>query len=129
VSNLTKSLLTSDCIRQEAVLEAAVFHVKKSREMQGMVQGMVQYKTREAIESLIALKRHATRDRVLVCDYAHNINYPHYSGEQPGEIYYLSALILNLFGIVDLSVTPKSLIVMHTMSRRPRRAARMWHQR
>jgi hypothetical protein len=28
-------------------------------------------------------------------------------GGQPREIYYLSALKINLFGIVDLSVTPK----------------------
>jgi hypothetical protein len=38
VSNLAKSLLTSDCIRQDAVLEAAGFHVTQSREMRGMVQ-------------------------------------------------------------------------------------------
>jgi hypothetical protein len=105
VSNLAKSLLTSDCIRQEAVLEAAGFHVTQSRAMRGMLQ----YRTREAIESLIALKRHDTRYRVLVCDYAQHVNYPHYGGEQPGEIYYLSALTINLFGIVDLSVTPNKL--------------------
>jgi hypothetical protein len=63
-------LLTSDCIHQEAVLEAAGFHVTQSREMRGMVQ----YRTLEAIESIIPLKRHDTRDRVLVCDYAQNIN-------------------------------------------------------
>jgi hypothetical protein len=103
VSNLEKSLLTSDCIRQEAVLEAAGFHVTQSRALRGMVQ----YRTQAAIESLIALKMHDTRDRVLVCDYAQNVNY--YGGEQPGEIYYLSALTINLFGIVDLLVTPNTL--------------------
>jgi hypothetical protein len=76
VSNLTKSLLTSDCIRQKAVLEAAGFRVTQSR----AILGMVQYRAREAIESLIELKRHDTRERVLVCDYAQNINYPHYGG-------------------------------------------------
>jgi hypothetical protein len=105
VSNLAEYLPTSDCFRQEAVLEAAGYHVTQSRAMRGMVQ----YRTREAIESLIALNRHDTRDRVLVCDYAHTINYPHYGGEQPCEIYYLSALTINLFGIVDLSVTPQKL--------------------
>jgi hypothetical protein len=105
VSNLAKSLLTSDCIHQEAVLEAAGFHVTQSRAMRGMIQ----YRTQEAIDSLISLKRHGTRDRVLVCDYAQNFNYPHYGGEQPGEIYYLSALTINLFGIVDLSVAPNKL--------------------
>jgi hypothetical protein len=59
VRNLAKSLLTSDCILQEAVIQADGFHVTQSRAMRGMVQ----YRTQEAIESLIALKRHATRDR------------------------------------------------------------------
>jgi hypothetical protein len=105
VSNLAKYLLTSYCIRQEAVLDNAGFHVTQSRAMRGMVH----YRAQEAIESLIALKRHDTRYRVLVCDYAQNINYPHYGGEQLGDIYFLSALTINLFGIVDLSVTPKKL--------------------
>jgi hypothetical protein len=95
VRNLAKYLLTSDVIRQEAVIEAAGFHVTQSRAMRGMVQ----YRTQEAIESLIALKRHDTRDRVLVFDYAQNVNYPHYGGEQPGEIYYLSALTSIPFSI------------------------------
>jgi hypothetical protein len=70
---------------------------------------MVQRRATEAIERVIALKRHNARDRVIVCDYAQNINFPHYGGEHPGEIYYLSALTINLFGIVDLSVTPNKL--------------------
>jgi hypothetical protein len=82
VSNLAKCLLTSDCIHQEAIIEAAGFRVTQSRAMRGMVQ----YRTREAIESLIALKMHATRDLIPVCDYAQNVHYPHYDGKQPGEI-------------------------------------------
>jgi hypothetical protein len=34
---------------------------------------------------------------------------PHYGGEQPGENYYFSALTINLFGIVDLSLHPNKL--------------------
>jgi hypothetical protein len=105
VSHLAKSLVTSDCVRREAILGAAVFHVTQVRSMRAMVQ---RRKT-EGIKSVIAIKRQNARDRVIVCDYAHNINFPHYGGEQPGEIYYLSALIINLFGIVDLSVTPNKL--------------------
>jgi hypothetical protein len=70
---------------------------------------IVQCRKIEAIKSVHALKRHNTSDRVLVCDYAHNINVPHYRGEQPGEIYYLSALTINLFGIVEFLVTPNKL--------------------
>jgi hypothetical protein len=52
---------------------------------------------------------HKDRDYVLVCDYAQNMPLPHYGGEQPGEIFYFSALTINLFGIVDLSRTPNKL--------------------
>jgi hypothetical protein len=34
---------------------------------------------------------------------------PHYGGEKPGEIYYFSNLTINLFGIVDLSLSPNKL--------------------
>jgi hypothetical protein len=46
---------------------------------------------------------------MLVCDYAQNMPLPHYGDEHPGEIYYFSALTINLFGIFDLSRTPKKL--------------------
>jgi hypothetical protein len=53
---------------------------------------------------------HAQRKYTVVCDYAQNLNMPHYGDEQPGEIYYFSALIINLFGIVDLSLHPNTLM-------------------
>jgi hypothetical protein len=62
VSHLAKSLLTSDCVRQDAILEAAGFHATQARTMRAIVQR----RTTEAIESVIAPKRHNTRDRVLV---------------------------------------------------------------
>jgi hypothetical protein len=37
------------------------------------------------------------------------MNLPYYGSEQPGDIYYFSALTVNLFGIFDLSRTPKKL--------------------
>jgi hypothetical protein len=69
-------LLTSDCVEQEAVLEAAGFRVTQARAMRGMVQD----RTKDVIECVIALKIIDMRDRVLVCDYTQNINYPHYGG-------------------------------------------------
>jgi hypothetical protein len=74
-----------------------------------VMREMVQRRTTEAMESVIAIKHHNARDRALVHEYAHNINFPHYGGEQPCEIYYLSALTINLFGIVDFSVTLNTL--------------------
>jgi hypothetical protein len=52
---------------------------------------------------------HAQREYTIVCDYSQNLNMPHYDGEQPGEIYYLLALTMNLFVIVDLSLQPNKL--------------------
>jgi hypothetical protein len=102
VIHLAKILLTFDCVRQEAILEEAGFHFTQAR-------AMVQHQTTDSIESVISLKRNNGGDLVLVCDYTQNINSPHYGGEHPGEIYYLSARTINLFGIVDLSVTPNKL--------------------
>jgi hypothetical protein len=73
------------------------------------MRGLVQLKTQLAIQSLLDQKRHPERDRMDVCEFAQNLPLPHYGGEQPGENYYLSALTINLFGIVDLSMTPNKL--------------------
>jgi hypothetical protein len=67
---------------------------------------LVQLKTQRSIQSLLDQKRHPELDRVVVFDFAQNIPLPHYGGKQPGEMYYLSALTIHMFGIVDLSMTP-----------------------
>ena len=41
---------------------------------------------------------------MFVCDYAQNLDMPHFGGEQPGNTYYYSPLTINVFGIVDYSV-------------------------
>jgi hypothetical protein len=38
VSNLAKSLLTSDCVEQEVVIEVAGFHATQEIAMHGMVK-------------------------------------------------------------------------------------------
>jgi hypothetical protein len=63
-------------VEQESVLKAAGFHVTQARTMSGMVQDII----KDTIECVFALKMQDTRDRVLVYDYAHNINYPHLGG-------------------------------------------------
>jgi hypothetical protein len=42
-------------------------------------------------------------------DFDQNLPLQYYGGEKPGEIYYLSALTINFFGIIDLSVAPNKL--------------------
>jgi hypothetical protein len=46
---------------------------------------------------------------VIVSNNAQNMPLPHYGGGHPGEIYYFSAVTINLFGIFDLSRTPNKL--------------------
>jgi hypothetical protein len=46
---------------------------------------------------------HAKHHYVLVCDYAQHLVAPHFCGAQAGDIYYLSPLMVFLFGIVDLA--------------------------
>ena len=44
------------------------------------------------------------RHDMFVCDYAQNLDMPHFGGEQPGDTYYYSPLTINVFGVVDYSV-------------------------
>jgi hypothetical protein len=46
---------------------------------------------------------------VIVCYYAQNMPLPHYGGKKPGYIYYFSPLTINIFGVVDLRITPNKL--------------------
>jgi hypothetical protein len=73
------------------------------------MRGYVHQKTAAGIECRTSEVSHQDREYVIVCDYAQNLPLPHYGGEQPGEIYYFSALTINLFGIVDLSLSPNKL--------------------
>jgi hypothetical protein len=105
VDELVTSFLTGDCLEQERILEAAGNHAHQAKGMRHYIQE----------RTAIAIKRrneevpHHEREYVIVCDYAQNLPLPHCGGEQPGEIYYFSAVTTNLFGIVDLSLAPSKL--------------------
>ena len=43
------------------------------------------------------------RRDMFVCDYAQNMDLPHFGGEQPGDVYYFSPLNINIFGCCDYS--------------------------
>jgi hypothetical protein len=105
IITLTTSFLAGVEHDTEFIIESAHHHVHQSRSMRGLFQ----LKAQLTIQSLLDLKRHPELDRMVVCDFAQNLTLPHYGGEQPGEIYYLLAYTINLFGIVDLSVTPNKL--------------------
>jgi hypothetical protein len=93
------------CLEQEQILEAAGFHIAQAKEILGSVQSATE-RAKQCRDNEVP---HKNRDYVLVCDYAQNMLLPHYGGEQPGEIYYFSALTINLFGIFDLSRMPNKL--------------------
>jgi hypothetical protein len=105
VDDLSNSFLTAYCIDQERILEAAGNHVVQ----ENGVRHYVQEATEADIMCLSFEVLHKDRECVIVCDYAHNMPLPHYGDEGPGDIYYFSPLILNLFGIIDLSPSPTKL--------------------
>jgi hypothetical protein len=99
--DLAKSFLQGDCLDQEKILEAAGFHLMQEKGLCEYVHKQIE----AAIQCSSSEVPHAEREYVIVCGYAQNLPLPHYGGEQPGEIYYFSALTVNLFGIVDLSLS------------------------
>jgi hypothetical protein len=105
VSALTKSFLAGEEYDTEVIIEAAGHHILQSKSMRAPIQS----KTKLAIESVIDEKCHINHGRVIVCDFAQNLPLPHFGGEQPGDIYYLSSLTINLFGIIKFSTAPNKL--------------------
>jgi hypothetical protein len=105
VDELAKSFITGDCLEQERILEAAGNHVHQAKGMRHYVQERTAISTQCRNEEV----PHHEREYVIVCDYSQNLPLQHYRGEQPEEIYYFSAVTINLFGIVDLSLAPTKL--------------------
>jgi hypothetical protein len=46
----------------------------------------------------------------IVCDYAQNLELSHFGAEQPQDIYYFSAITVNIFGIADVTKTPTTML-------------------
>ncbi len=46
----------------------------------------------------------------MVCDCAQNLGLPHFRAEQPADIYYFSELMVNIFGISDVTRKPTKMI-------------------
>jgi len=46
----------------------------------------------------------------LIGDYAQNLELPHFGAEQPQDIYYFSAITVNVFGIADVTRSPTHMI-------------------
>jgi hypothetical protein len=94
-----------DCAKEEAIIEAAVFHVEQANVMRELAQKRAQ-EAKDDIENGVL---HPEKRYCLLCDYAQNLGIPHFGKEQPGDTYYNSPLSKNLFGIVYLSRSPNNL--------------------
>jgi hypothetical protein len=105
VSALAKIFLSGEEYDNILIIEAAGHHILQSKPMWGIIK----FKTKLAIESIIDKKRHTGCDQVIVCDFAHNLQHPHFGGEQPWYIYYLALITINLFDIIYLSTAPNNL--------------------
>ncbi len=46
----------------------------------------------------------------MIGDYAQNLELPHFGAEQPQDIYYFSAITVNVFGIADVTRSPTHMI-------------------
>ena len=46
----------------------------------------------------------------VVCDYSQNVELPHFGAEQPQDIYYFSAITVNIFGMADVTKTPTKML-------------------
>jgi hypothetical protein len=105
IDDIARSFLTEDCLDQERILQAAGQHVLQAKGMRYYIQK----ETEAAILCRSLEVVHNYQEYVIMCDYVHNMPLQHYGGEQPGEIYYVSPLTINLFGIVDLSLSTNKL--------------------
>jgi len=90
--------------RDKLIADAAL-HVKQAADQHQLCNE----KIKEAEDDLAANKSHAKSCRVIVCNYSQNANCPQTGDSQAGETFYLSALICNIFGIVDATIKGGSL--------------------
>jgi hypothetical protein len=72
--------LIDDCIQQETILEGAGYHAMQAKAMRAYVQG-AKSAACKCHDDEVA---HVQREYTIVCEYAQNLNMPHYGGEQPG---------------------------------------------
>jgi hypothetical protein len=105
MGEFAKLFLTRDCLEQESILEAVGNHVMQAKGMRRRVQ----HSTESSIACRSTEVTHKEREHELVCDYSQIMPLPYYVSNQKGEIYYFNPLTINLFDMVDLSVTPNKL--------------------
>jgi hypothetical protein len=46
----------------------------------------------------------------IICDYAQNLELPHFGAGQPQDIYYFSAITVNIFGVTDVTKKPMTML-------------------
>jgi hypothetical protein len=104
-SAIAESFLSGNCAEEEAIIQAASYHVEQAKVMRELAQMRAQ----EAKDDIANDVMHPNKRYCIVCDYAQNLGIPHFGKEQHGDMYYYSPLTINLFGLVDLSRSPNKL--------------------
>jgi hypothetical protein len=79
--NVAESFLSVDCAQEEAIIEAAAFHVEQSKVMRELAQK----RAKEAKDDIDNGVLHPEKQYCLVCDYAGNLGIPHFGKEQHGD--------------------------------------------
>jgi hypothetical protein len=98
-SAIAESFLSGNCAKEEAIIQAAAYHVEQTKVMRERVQTRAQ----EAKDDIANGVLHPNKRYCMACDYAQNLGIPHFGKEHPGDTYYYFPLTINLFGLVDLS--------------------------
>jgi hypothetical protein len=99
ITDIAQSFMAGDCAEEEAIIEAASYHVEQAKVVREFAQQRVQ-EAKDDIENCVLYPK---KRYCLVCDYTQNVGIPNFGKEQPGDTYNYSSLTINIFGIVDLS--------------------------
>ena len=115
--------------RDEELIAEATNHAEEAQQQRALAKARQQTATEEAnyphenrrfvvvflplytcLLKLAHISSLSTSSYCIVCDYAQNVELPHFGAEQPQDIYYFSALTVNIFGIADVTTTPTSML-------------------
>jgi hypothetical protein len=67
--NVAESFLSGDCAKEEAIIEAASFHVEQAK----VIRGLAQKRAQEAKDDIENGVLHPEKRYCLVCDYSQNL--------------------------------------------------------
>jgi SNF2 family DNA or RNA helicase len=79
--NVSESLISINYAEKEAIIQAAPFHVEQAKSMCELAQKHAQEATDEIDNGVL----HPDKWYYMVCDYAQNLEIPHFGKDQHGD--------------------------------------------